>query len=85
MSPKMTKNHPFENGNKRVAVMALIYFLYKNDHWITVGNDELYEFANEVAASEAADYLKTLLKIRKFLNKHVIKQIHPQASEELTL
>ncbi len=26
----MIKNHPFENGNKRIAMTTLLYFLFKN-------------------------------------------------------
>ncbi|MCX6785530.1 MAG: Fic family protein [Candidatus Komeilibacteria bacterium] len=26
----MIKNHPFQNGNKRIAMTTLFYFLYKN-------------------------------------------------------
>lgn len=66
------KNHPFQNGNKRVAVMTLIYFLYKNDYWLDVDNDKLYEFANEVANSESSKYNKELVKIRRFIRNNVI-------------
>jgi death-on-curing family protein len=47
----MIKNHPFQNGNKRVAVMTLIYFLYVNKKWIRLDNQELYNFAKWVAES----------------------------------
>src|SRR3989344_9164041 len=30
----MIKNHPFQNGNKRIAMATLFYFLYKNKKWI---------------------------------------------------
>ena len=30
----MIKNHPFQNGNKRIAMATLFYFLYKNKKWL---------------------------------------------------
>lgn len=69
----MIKNHPFQNGNKRIAVMTLLYFLVRNDHWINVSNEDLYLFATEVAASDAANWEKVRAKIRRFLNKYVIR------------
>ncbi len=47
----MIKNHPFENGNKRIAVMTLIVFLALNRKWLTVGRDNLYKIAVSVAES----------------------------------
>ncbi len=29
----LIKNHPFQNGNKRIAMTTLFYFLYKNKKW----------------------------------------------------
>src|SRR3989338_6179664 len=49
----MIKNHPFQNGNKRIAVTTLLYFLYKNKKWLEVDNQELYNFAKWVAESNA--------------------------------
>lgn len=63
----MIKNHPFQNGNKRVAVITLYYFLNLNGLKLKVGNRKLYEFAREVAASEATDREKVVRKIRAFI------------------
>ncbi len=49
----MIKNHPFQNGNKRVAVMSLLYFLTENGKWIKVDTKVLYNFARWVAESDA--------------------------------
>ena len=46
------KNHPFENGNKRMAVTVMLYFLYKNGKFIKAPADELYRIAVEVAKSD---------------------------------
>ncbi len=48
----MVKNHPFKNGNKRVAVITLLYFLNQNGRWITAKNIDLYEFAKSIAESD---------------------------------
>lgn len=45
------KNHPFENGNKRMAVMLMLYFLFKNGKFTTIHPDGLYELALIVAKS----------------------------------
>ena len=47
----MIKNHPFQNGNKRIAMTTLFVFLYKNKKWLEVDNKELYNFAVWVAES----------------------------------
>lgn len=63
----MIKNHPFQNGNKRVAVMALFYFLATNGWWIGVTNDDLYCFAVTVAKSDPKDQEKEIQRIRSFI------------------
>jgi len=47
----MIKNHPFLNGNKRIAVTTLLVFLSFNNKWLSVTNEELYEMAVDVAKS----------------------------------
>lgn len=64
----MIKNHPFQNGNKRIAVVTLLYFLYKNKKWLQLDNKELYNFAVWVAASNAKVKDATVLAIQKFIN-----------------
>ena len=65
----MIKNHPFQNGNKRVAVITLYYFLNLNGRALKVGNRRLYEFAKEVAASEASDKELIVAHIRAFITE----------------
>lgn len=47
----LVKNHPFENGNKRTAVLALLEFLERNGYDLEVTNDKLYQFAMDTATS----------------------------------
>jgi len=46
-------NHPFENGNKRTALVALLVLLQQNRTLLTgTSEDDLYEMATSVAAHE---------------------------------
>jgi len=69
----MTKNHPFQNGNKRIALTTLLVFLYMNKKWIKVDLQELLNFATWVASSPAQFNEEVVKAIEKFLKKHVIK------------
>lgn len=42
-------NHPFHNGNKRSALVAMLVFLDENDHTLTCEEDELFKFVIRVA------------------------------------
>lgn len=50
----LTKNHPFHNGNKRTAVVALLTVLHRNKRRLSqeVTDDMLYDFAVDVTADE---------------------------------
>ena len=69
----MVKNHPFENGNKRIAMTTLFYFLYKNKKWMKVDNKELYNFAKWVAESNPKLKDETVAAIRKFIETYMVK------------
>lgn len=47
----LIKNHPFQNGNKRIAVTALFVFLSLNHRWLQISNEDLYDLALFVASS----------------------------------
>lgn len=49
----ITRNHPFSDGNKRVAVIALIELLRRNRADLTATNDEVYSLA--MAAANTLD------------------------------
>ncbi len=68
----LIKNHPFQNGNKRVAMTALLVFLYENNKWIEVDTQELYNFTVWVAQSPASVKDETVKAVEKFLNAHLI-------------
>lgn len=68
----MVKNHPFQNGNKRIAMTTLMVFLYKNSKWLKVDNKELYNFAMWVAQSPPASKEETVKATEKFINSHLV-------------
>ena len=68
----MIKNHPFQNGNKRIAMTALFYFLMKNGRWLRVDEKELYNFAKWVAESNSKLKEETTRAIEKFLKTYLV-------------
>jgi len=67
----MIKNHPFQNGNKRIAMTTLLVFLHRNGKWLSVSPMELYNFTVWVAQSPPGVKNEAVLAIRKFLEDHI--------------
>ncbi|MFA6136296.1 MAG: type II toxin-antitoxin system death-on-curing family toxin [Candidatus Paceibacterota bacterium] len=68
----MVKNHPFQNGNKRIAMATLLYFLFKNKKWLKVDEKEFYNFARWIAESNPKLKEETVKAIQKFLKTYII-------------
>ncbi|MBC8217252.1 MAG: type II toxin-antitoxin system death-on-curing family toxin [Planctomycetes bacterium] len=68
----LIKNHPFQNGNKRIAMTTLLVFLYRNKKWIKVDTQELYNFTVWVAQSPRTVKNETVKAIQKFLKTHLV-------------
>lgn len=68
----MVKNHPFQNGNKRIAMTTLFYFLHKNKKWLQVDNQELYNFARWVAESNPKLKDETIKATQKFIKSYMV-------------
>jgi death-on-curing family protein len=68
----LIKNHPFENGNKRMAVTIMLTFLYKNGRWIDTHPDALYEVARRVAESPAAEKDAWIDVLRKVFKENLV-------------
>lgn len=68
----LIKNHPFQNGNKRIAMTTLFAFLYKNKKWLKVDEKELYNFAVWVAQSPARLKDEVVKGIEKFLKTYLV-------------
>ena len=67
----MIKNHPFQNGNKRIAVTTLLVFLHKNGKWVKADTQELYSFTVWVAESLPTVRGDTVRAIGTFLKAHL--------------
>jgi len=67
----LIKNHPFQNGNKRLAVTSLLVFLYKNNKWLEVDGKELYNLAVWVAQSPPLAKDQMLTVIENFIKKYL--------------
>ena len=68
----LIKNHPFQNGNKRIAVMSLLYFLAKNGKWLKMSSLDLYNFARGIARSKPTSREKIILQIQENISKHIV-------------
>ena len=68
----LIKNHPFQNGNKRIAMTTAFYFLYKNKKWLRVDNQELYNFAKWVSESNSKLKDETVKAVEKFIKTYIV-------------
>jgi death-on-curing protein len=67
----LIKNHPFQNGNKRIAITTLLTFLYGNNKWLKADTQELYNFTVWVAQSPAQLKDQVVAAIQKFIRDHL--------------
>jgi len=67
----MIKNHPFQNGNKRIAITTLLAFLHGNGKWLEADTQELYNFTVWVAMSPAEFKEQVVVAIQKFIRNHL--------------
>lgn len=68
----MIKNHPFQNGNKGIAITTLLVFLLFNGKWIRVDTQELYNFTVWVAQSPSGVKDQVVDAIQKFIRTHLV-------------
>ena len=68
----MIKNHPFQNGNKRIAIMTLFHFLGKNGKWLSISNETLYKFAKDVASSKPRSRERVTAHIQEVIRTNLI-------------
>lgn len=67
----LIKNHPFRNGNKRIAVMALLVFLSLNKKWLNIKPLDLYIIATLVSESKSREMNFILKKIEKTIKTFI--------------
>ena len=70
----LVKNHPFFDGNKRIAVMTLNSFLIINGYSIQTTKTKLYNLAIDTAKSKTKEIDKTLREIKNFLDENIEKE-----------
>lgn len=68
----MVKNHPFQNGNKRIAVTTLLTFLWINKKWLKILPEDLYRIAMTVAESKPFEKKGILIIIRDAIRSHLV-------------
>jgi len=66
------KNHPFEDGNKRMGIFALIIYLAKNGYWLDTTNEDLFNMTVKVAASSMEDKDQIISEIESFIEKSIV-------------
>ena len=67
----MIKNHPFQNGNKRIAITTLLFFLIQNNKWLSTSNESIYNFACKVAESRPEERHNIMNVINSFIEKNI--------------
>ena len=66
------KNHPFINGNKRIAFTTMLLFLIKNGKWLEVDQKEFYNFTVWVASSPSKLKNEVVQAIEKFIQMNLV-------------
>ncbi len=67
----LVKNHPFQNGNKRIAFTTLLVFLALNSRWIDTESYILYKLAVKVAESKPPEKQKIIEEIHNFIKRNI--------------
>ena len=70
------KNHPFQNGNKRIAMTTLFVFLYENEKWLSVDAKNFYNFTVWVAQSPAELKDQVVCGIEEYIKTYLTKLNH---------
>ena len=64
----LIKNHPFVDGNKRTAVVTTLMFLQSNECVVTLGDQQLYQLAIDVA-----EFKMSKQEIAEFFRKNIFE------------
>ena len=68
----MIKNHPFQNGNKRIAITTLLTFLFLNGKWLKTDAQSLYNLTVWVASSPAKVKENVIAAIEKSIKDDLV-------------
>jgi death on curing protein len=67
----LIKNHPFFNGNKRVAVVALFDFLKRNVRELYIDESEIFNGLFRMAIKTSESRAEDRDKIEKYLKRKI--------------
>ena len=70
----IVKNHPFQNGNKRIAIMTLFSFLAKNNKWLVIRPELLYNYAVWAAQSPPDAKTEVVQAFSKLIKKYLVQR-----------
>ena len=70
------KNHPFLNGNKRIAVISCYVFLRLNDHELTASWEAIYDFAITIS-QPSKNHEKEFAEVVEFLKHNTRRRWFP--------
>lgn len=73
----INKFHPFNNGNKRISIVATGVFLMFNSMNMAASEDEIYNFAKQITISnkkERQDFLDVVRFVKKHSRKESVKR-----------
>lgn len=68
------KDHPFQNGNKRMAVVLMMVFLFLNNQFLKVTPMELYDRAMEVTKSAPSDREGVIQEMATFVRNGLVSR-----------
>ena len=70
----LIKNHPFENGNKRIAVTSLMVFSFLNESKLICHQDDLHALSLDVANSPANTRNIMLRILTMLFKKNIVRK-----------
>lgn len=80
-------NHPFQNGNKRTAVVALDHFLLANGYFLLLDNATMYNLAKQTASyrERGLGHDQIFQHIRRTLKHGAVslRRLRPRVSADL--
>lgn len=68
----LIKNHPFTNGNKRIATAALLVFLALNGYWLDADIQEMTQRAIDVASSDPKRHKEMVELVKHWIEAHLV-------------
>jgi death-on-curing family protein len=68
----MIKNHPFQNGNKRIAITTTLLLINNYNKWLRCDSKELYDLTQWAAGSNPQHKDFVVSAIEHFFEKRII-------------